>query len=120
MSKVATILLFVAFWTGSTRSTAFHTTIQTLHAEQKSKSSGVVHEPRESYLVLLLETNANSPFGPGPAEEESEDEDNTSKENVFHRMTSVHLSLILQQLYSRQNAIFKEHHLEVEAPPPRC
>lgn len=67
----------------------------------------------------MPEVKTDDSTSSGPAEEETEDEDNTSKENVFHRMTSIYLSLFLQQLYYRQNAIFKEHHPEVEAPPPR-
>jgi hypothetical protein len=119
MNKVATILLFVAFWTGTTRSTAFDITTQTLHAEQKAISVGVIHGPRECCVIPLVEPTPNNPLGPGPAEEESEDEDNTSKENVVHKMTSLHLSIFLQQLYDRQNALFKEHHQEIEVPPPR-
>jgi hypothetical protein len=119
MNKVATILLFVALWAGNTRSLAFHISLQTLHAEEKLTDKEAIKGHSEWSIVLVLGINADNSSGTSPAEEESEDEDNTSKENVFNRMTSIPLSFFLQQLYYRQNAIFKEHHPEVEAPPPR-
>ena len=111
--------MFVALWTGSTRSLATDVTIQTLGAEQITNSIGEIHGLNEWGIFFMLEVKTDDSTTSGPAEEETEDEDNTSKENVFHGMSSIHLSLFLQQLCCRQNAIFKEHHPEVEAPPPR-
>jgi hypothetical protein len=119
MNKVATILLFVALWAGNTRSLAFHLSPQTLDAEEKLTDIRAIRGHREWSIIFVLRIKTDDSSGTDSAEEESEDEDNTSKENVFNRMTSLHLSFFLQQLYYRQNAIFKEHHPEVEAPPPR-
>ena len=119
MNKVASILLFAVLWTGSTRSLAIDVNIQALRAEQITNSIGEIHGPNEWSIFFMLEVKTDDSTTSGPAEEETEDEDNTSKENVFHGMSSIHLSLFLQQLCYRQNSIFKEHHPEVEAPPPR-
>jgi len=119
MNKVATILLFVALWAGNTRSLAFHASLQTLHSEKKLTDIRAIRGHREWSIGFVLGIKTEDSSGTNPPEEESEDEDNTSKENVFNRMTSIHLSFFLKQLYYRQNAIFKEHHPEVEAPPPR-
>jgi hypothetical protein len=118
MNKVASIL-FAALWTCSTPSLAIDVTIQALRAEQITNSLGEIHGPNEWGIFFMLEVKTDNSTTSGPAEEETEDEDNTSKENVFYGMSSIHLSLFLQQLSYRQNAIFKEHHPEVEAPPPR-
>ena len=119
MNKAAAILLFIALWAGSTRSVAIDATLQTLHAEQKANVGAIHRFQSQCCTLYLVETNANNSSVPGPAEEESEDEDNTSKEHAFQKMTSFQLSRFLQQLYVRQNALFREHHKEVEAPPPR-
>ncbi len=74
---------------------------------------------REWGIVFVIRIKTDDSSGENTSEEESEDEDNTSKENVFNKLTSIQLSFFLQQLYCRQNAVFREHHPEVEAPPPR-
>ena len=49
--------------------------------------------------------------------EEEEDEDETSKEML--QTTAVHLSAFLNQLYSRQQAVFHELFIDLSTPPPR-
>ena len=119
MSKAITILLFSVLWTGSTRSIAIHFSLENLHASETPRHLGAIHQTRSFSIVLLFETQESKSSPTGPLEEESEDEDNTSKENVFGKMNSFYYSQFLQQLYDRQNALFKEHHVEIESPPPQ-
>ena len=119
MNKAVTILLFLAVWTGTARSAANKATLQNLHTEEQKKGPGAIHGWRTRCTIFLNEAETNYPSAPAPTEEESEDEDNSGKEDIFHKMTSFHLSRFLQQLYDRQNALFKEHHKEIESPPPR-
>ena len=48
---------------------------------------------------------------------EEEDEDETSKEML--QATTFHLSAFLNQIYSRQRAIFQELFIDLVTPPPR-
>ena len=109
--------MFFAIWAGTSRSVAHDVTL--LHAEGQKSTSLIVHASRECCAIVLVDMKANNRSVPGSAEEESEDEDNTGKEDIYHKFTSFHLSLFLQQLYGRQNAIFREHHVDIELPPPR-
>jgi len=52
----------------------------------------------------------------GPLEED--DDDDSAKEKMLHS-TTCFLSAFLDQLYSRQHAIFEELYLEIFTPPPQ-
>jgi len=52
-------------------------------------------------------------------EEETDDKDETSKDKEPQRITTLNLSVHLEQLYARQQLVFNEHQPEVATPPPR-
>ena len=119
MNKVVAILLFVTLWSGSLRSTATHPPLQNLHAQQNPDGARPIHGSKELGLIVGDES-ADGSSSSGPMEEESEDDDNSSKEHAVGKMSSFYLTNILQQLHLRQNALFKEYHLEIAVLPPRC
>ncbi|MFZ6009716.1 MAG: hypothetical protein ACOYXT_05150 [Bacteroidota bacterium] len=119
MYKLVAILMFSTLLVGSIGSKAFYIPPVVQSTDQTVEHAGLIHGGLETGVILLKEVMPDNSSQSDPLEEESEDEDNTSKENVVAKTTSIYLSLVLQQRFSRQNALFKELHLDTETPPPR-
>lgn len=79
----------------------------------KTKSAEVIQGSSECCLAPLVETKANNPWAPLQRKKNQKMKTTPPKENVLHKMTSLHFSSFLQRRYDRQNALFKEQHNEI-------
>jgi hypothetical protein len=71
------------------------------------------------YLFFPYNRPFTQPAAPTSGTTASEDDDDTPKEKVIPRTASLDLSRILEIVYSRQHAIFKDQYREITTPPPR-
>lgn len=80
--------------------------------------SCVLSNARE-YLLFPYDRPFTQPPGPTSGATASEDDDDTPKEKVIPRTASLDLSRMLEIVYARQHAIFKDQYREIATPPPR-
>ena len=117
MVKVITTILAVFLAVGSVAGASYPTAAVKNQTSTPADGTGVPDASRDNTGWPAEPQPTNVPLS--DTEEESEEKDETSKERIPQRITTLHLSSFLEQLFCRQLLMFDAHQPEVDTPPPK-